>query len=1052
MPPVTVFWAWDSELLDTKALAADMKRDPPHGVVIEVLGEAGSLPLGDLLARLEAGLTGASGLLAVIDTPNANMAWELGIGLCRGLRLALTTEGSAPKDDWVKGTPFAQFLRVGRLSDAVEAVLGAVESWFLPPARPKVADRRVVVCSGEGVSRRWQAPLRAAGWEVLDTRGWSIRDLPERLAGVGRLAWVMSPLRSDEKRHGVANTVGALVAGYASELGVPVRVFAPEGAPGVLDAEHLRTPVPATREALVAALAAWSTEVEVPPADAVAEWRRRVVTHHDDLFAYVRQLGLAHAELVPVDLDVEEAGEIDRIDRAAGRGARSGRLRTLIEADLGRQPDVAPRWLVKAEPGAGKTTLLRQLAHDLAREDLTPLFVSLAEWEREGGDVFEAVLRQMGETILGASELRAHSGRFWLFLDGFDEVRRHEDMRRRVLALAADPRWRRVPVVVTSRAGAVERGAAWGGFTSAALRYLGAHEQEELVSRLLGGDAARIAAFDHDMRHRPGVAVLLRNPFLLTLAVGLHARARDQDAPVPCDRAALLVAALDDCMQRGWAHGEPTPERAERWSPVAARVVLRALALELHRRGGEAWSRHAVARALHTLPGRHPGVRQVYGHEHAIWKGEAVFLDDIQHYAGVLGPLDGGGMDWRFLHRSLLEMLAAEQLADESSVAERRAVLAELLAEKSAGSGGGPGRSGELIALLAARLLESGRAEAEAAEATGYLEALVRAAPDAAVRALAGVERVEPGAHLRLLLAVPPPKGEPWRQVGWDNDELDAVLDAIARGDGTRLWNAASAEQRLFELGVLWYGLERVETRGREVRAWTPEELEDRSARFFAATGLAERPRPTIKGISLGGGRFWMGRPEGVGEERERPSHEVRVAPFLLGVTPVTVAQLRAFTPDVGGGDELPATRVDWFTARLFAAWVGGRLPTEAEWEYACRAGTDTRWSCGDEEKALGKHAWYADNSGRKLHPVGQKRPNPFGLLDMHGNVWEWCESRYGPYPAAAARGPSRVLRGGSYWVNADGCRSAYRSWDQPVMRHDNVGFRVVLPAAPQPG
>ena len=102
---------------------------------------------------------------------------------------------------------------------------------------------------------------------------------------------------------------------------------------------------------------------------------------------------------------------------------------------------------------------------------------------------------------------------------------------------------------------------------------------------------------------------------------------------------------------------------------------------------------------------------------------------------------------------------------------------------------------------------------------------------------------------------------------------------------------------------------------------------------------------------------------------------------------------------------------------------------------------------------------WFKGNSGRKLHPVGHLEPNDWGLLDMHGNAWEWCADRYGDYPegetadpAGAARGPGRVLRGGSYWSDADGCRSATRSGNRPADRSDYISFRVVLVAPPPAG
>ena len=139
----------------------------------------------------------------------------------------------------------------------------------------------------------------------------------------------------------------------------------------------------------------------------------------------------------------------------------------------------------------------------------------------------------------------------------------------------------------------------------------------------------------------------------------------------------------------------------------------------------------------------------------------------------------------------------------------------------------------------------------------------------------------------------------------------------------------------------------------------------------------------------------------------------------------------------------------------FFAAWLGGRLPAEAEWEYACRAGTSTRWCCGDDPRRLGEYAWFDPNSGGQTHAVGQKQPNAWGLHDMHGNVWEWCEDVFAPYAAdpAAIGADHRVIRGGSWVDDAVRCRSAYRDWYQPDDRVGNIGFRVVLAApAPLPG
>jgi formylglycine-generating enzyme required for sulfatase activity len=140
---------------------------------------------------------------------------------------------------------------------------------------------------------------------------------------------------------------------------------------------------------------------------------------------------------------------------------------------------------------------------------------------------------------------------------------------------------------------------------------------------------------------------------------------------------------------------------------------------------------------------------------------------------------------------------------------------------------------------------------------------------------------------------------------------------------------------------------------------------------------------------------------------------------------------------------------VTWYESALFAAWLGGRLPTEAEWEYACRANTQTRWSCGEDERELKRYARFGSGA---IGEVASLLPNRWGLYDMHGNVWEWCADGLRAFSAVAAEDPvgplegSRVIRGGSIHYSAFRCRSAYRFRSGPGGDWSNRGLRVLFP------
>ncbi len=229
-------------------------------------------------------------------------------------------------------------------------------------------------------------------------------------------------------------------------------------------------------------------------------------------------------------------------------------------------------------------------------------------------------------------------------------------------------------------------------------------------------------------------------------------------------------------------------------------------------------------------------------------------------------------------------------------------------------------------------------------------------------------------------------------------------------------------------------------------------------------------------------GEFMMGSPESEEGRRddESPQHRVRITrPFYLGVYPVTQSEWAsvmgnnpsAFSSDgrnsdrVSGlsPDDFPVEMVSWEDAQEFigelnerseeTGWVH-RLPTEAEWEHACRAGTTTRYYFGVDEAELGEYAWFRVNSGSRPHPVGQKRPNAWGLYDMHGNVWELCFDWYSADyyanspledPTGPEGGSNRVFRGGGWSSTARACRSAFRHGLPPGHRFDFLGLRVAF-------
>ncbi len=271
-----------------------------------------------------------------------------------------------------------------------------------------------------------------------------------------------------------------------------------------------------------------------------------------------------------------------------------------------------------------------------------------------------------------------------------------------------------------------------------------------------------------------------------------------------------------------------------------------------------------------------------------------------------------------------------------------------------------------------------------------------------------------------------------WKERGHESDEIVRLI--ISK---------ASRDRSVDELSFLYYGL-------------SENSIGFSISDFFLASQRWPVPAHVLKNAvtippSSAIPDFYMGSSDDIGHPNEKPRHRVILSPFRMGETSVTESQYGVFSGRASyDAPDVPVTRVSWWEAYLFCRWLGGRLPTEAQWEFACRAGTDTKWWVGDDVSQLAKVAWFDEGVDGDPHPVKKKEPNPWGLFDIHGNVGEWCADWYGPYelteqidPTGSTKGKKKVLRGGNAAAPADMSRSAFRSADDPRSRNLSTGFRV---------
>ena len=299
--------------------------------------------------------------------------------------------------------------------------------------------------------------------------------------------------------------------------------------------------------------------------------------------------------------------------------------------------------------------------------------------------------------------------------------------------------------------------------------------------------------------------------------------------------------------------------------------------------------------------------------------------------------------------------------------------------------------------------------------------------------------------------------------ITYDTDKAGSVGDVYCSTDGGRTWGEA--------LRQVTGDVNKLVPAGRHRIVWDVlaerEKLAGANICFKVVANYSARF--TVNGVSfemvrVEGGTFRMGataEQEDEAWDDEMPVHSVTLSSYYIGKTEVTQALWQAVmgsNPSRSRGADLPVENVSWDDCQEFIRKLNSmtgqnfRLPTEAEWEFACRGGNNSRGYKYSGSNNLGSVAWYDGNSGGKTHSVATKSPNELGIYDMSGNVWEWCSDWYGDYSSDAQTNPKgpvsgsyRVGRGGSWFSRVRDCRSSIRFNNNPTNRNNNLGLRLAL-------
>ena len=743
----------------------------------------------------------------------------------------------------------------------------------------------------------------------------------------------------------------------------------------------------------------------------------------------------------------------DAEERLLGRGAPEIPLSEAFTAALERK---RRGLVILGDPGSGKTTQLKRLLLACFREgpeslglpaETVPVFLPLRDLRQldQGVDAFI-------ETSLANPHLAMDSGfgkrlldrgQLLLLFDGLDEVS-DPDQRAKVsrwIEAVARNRPTCFPVV-TCRFAGYSDDARLGGesFLEMHVRPLTPDESGNFIRNWYRAvkasqdsgpasqaeaeaEAARLIARLREPDYRSTrMAEMTRNPLLLANLCLVH---YDRKGELPKGRHELYDECIDVLLEL-WRR-----DHKGLGSRVPARIgkdVLGPVALWLH--GEENRNRASLNELRPVLD---PALAA------AGWQGDAKdFLTAVRDESGLLTGWSGDR--YGFMHLGFQEYLAAREL--------RRRIHREALAgAASITLGELAGHYGEswwqeVILLL---LAEGDPAPLFAP----FMREAIHQPLFASDASLLGLILEEAGEKTAAPFEA------------WLRHAISQPVPHEQSAEWQRLLNVVYVLKQLMSQKALDELIDEVIGMARPgMRTW----LQQRFQQSLSEQAVRVTDAGGVEQVLIPGGEFMMGSPRGQGRDSEYPQHEVSIQSFYLGRYPVTNEEYGRFLQANTGNKEpaywgdrrfnqarRPVVGVDWEDARRFCEWAGGRLPTEAEWEYACRAGSTTEYFWGDDDPAT------ADTVGLGLaedsaHTVGEKQPNPWGIYDMTGNEWEWQQDVWHDnYAGAPTDGSAwetgdssrRVIRGGS-WGNAPGnLRSALRSGIDPGTRFYSLGFRL---------